>query len=75
MKEIVITKMPILLYNYFQWLLLGLYEMQNNKEIKLNFHINFWERIIFLFDNKYVIGIVNYICRKYFNLINSDHFY
>lgn len=54
MKKIIITSVPIQYHSYFQWLILGLYEMENNKEILIRFRLPFYQFIYFFIFNNYL---------------------
>lgn len=62
MIKVKIKSIPILHFSYYQWLLLGLYELDDQKKIK--FSLPFRYR---LFVNRYVIMIIS-IIRKYLHL-------
>lgn len=75
MIVVVIKKLPIASFSYFQWFLLGLYLLQQKKKIKLKFRIaplNYL--VLMLFNNKYLAGglrrLFN-VCFKYpnYNLV------
>ncbi len=54
MKKIVITSVPVQYHSYFQWLILGLYELQNNKEIAFQFRLPFYQYAYFFMLNDYL---------------------
>lgn len=73
MKEIVITKLPISSFSYFQWLLLGLYELDRKKEIKLKFRIPIVSRVVLLWcNNKFIAGVARRFVNQYMKDINYN---
>ena len=64
--EIVITHLPIASFSYYEWLLLGLYELERKGEIRLKFKINILSRIVLLWcDNKYISGGLRRLINDY----------
>ena len=53
MKKIVIASVPVQYHSYFQWLILGLYELQHNKEITFQFRLPFYQYVYFFMLNDY----------------------
>lgn len=67
--EIVITSIPVHYWSYYQWFILGLYELEKKGLIKLKFKTDFITKISTLTDNKYLLFLRRYIKRKpYCNL-------
>lgn len=65
MVVVVIEKLPIATFSYFQWFLLGLYELEQKHEIKLKFRISLASRFALLWcNNKYVGGALRTISNK-----------
>ena len=63
MPTIVITSMTR--YIYFQWLLCGLYELENKGIIRLRFKsLSLYERLSLFFNNKYVNAGFLYVVKK-----------
>jgi len=54
MKRVVIKSVPIQYHSYFQWLLLGLYEMESNNEVSLRFRLPFYQFVYFFMLNDYL---------------------
>lgn len=48
MTTVTITQLPVDTFTHFQWLLLGLYELERAGEIQLRFHINAIDRLSLL---------------------------
>lgn len=57
--KVIITQLPIDTFSYFQWFLLGLYELEIKGEIELKFKISLLDKIVLLwFNNKYLAGVI-----------------
>lgn len=66
MIKVVITHLPIASFSYYEWLLLGLYEMERKNIIKLKFKIGFISRFALLWcDNKYISGGLRRVINDY----------
>lgn len=73
MKEVFITKLPISSFSYYQWLLLGLYELEQRNEIKLHFRVPLFSRIVLLwFNNKYIAGVARQLVNRFDKNINYN---
>lgn len=73
MKEVFITKLPISSFSYYQWLLLGLYELEQKNEIKLHFRVPLISRIVLLwFNNKYIAGVARQLVNRFDKNINYN---
>ena len=79
MKKITVTirQLPVDSFSYFQWLLLGLKELENEGLLKLKYNISLLDRIALLwFNSKWVAGalrrIIAYVYKvPRFNLIGE----
>jgi YD repeat-containing protein len=66
MVNVVITKLPIASFSYYQWLVLGLYELERQKKIRLHFRINpITYSALFIIKNKYVSAGLRRLVNKY----------
>ena len=64
--KVVITQLPIESFSYFQWFLLGLYQLRDDGKIQLEFKISLIDRIVLLwFNNKYIAGGSRRILNKF----------
>lgn len=58
MINVIITKLPIVAFNTYQWLLLGLNELERQGIIKLSYDIPFLNKFILLWtSNKWISGV------------------
>jgi len=67
MVKVVITKIPIKHFFYYQWLILGLYELQSKKEIEFSIRQDVIFERLFLWNYKIYIGL-----RKYFKFFTRE---
>ncbi len=66
MIKVIITQLPTESFSYFQWFLLGLYELKKEHKISLSFRINIFDRIVLLFfNNKYVAGVARRLIHRF----------
>lgn len=73
MKKVVITYIPLRYYFYYQWLILGLYELEKEKQIILKFKLKSPVAIFLIHNYKAYLGL-----RKYLGLFkkkSSDNDY
>lgn len=54
MKKIVVKSIPVQYHSYYQWLILGLYELEKKQEIFLKFRLPFYQFIYFFVFNDYL---------------------
>lgn len=54
MKRVTIKSIPLQYHSYYQWLLLGLYELENNGEISLRFRLPFYQFVYLFIFNDYL---------------------
>lgn len=66
---ICITKLPR--YHYFQWFLLGFYELQKRKKIKLKFKIPFFIRITTIISNEFFCLFIRKLINTKFHYKDS----
>lgn len=52
-------------WSYFQWFLLGLYELQDKKEISLHFKLPIWSYLLSKSSNKFILRIADKCRRMY----------
>lgn len=81
MKErkitVTINQLPVDSFSYFQWLLLGLKELENEGLLKLKYHISLFDRIALLwFNSKWVAGalrrLIHYVNKvSRYNLVGE----
>lgn len=64
--KVTITQLPIDTFSYFQWFLLGLYELNEQKKIQLKFKISLIDHIILLwFNNKFLAGTLRHLKHRF----------
>lgn len=54
MKRVIITSVPVQYHSYYQWLILGLYELEKKQEISLRFRLPLYQFIYFFVFNDYL---------------------
>lgn len=64
--KVIIKQCPIDSFSYFQWFLVGLYQLEKEGKIRLKFKIPIWDRIVlFWFNNKYITGGLRRFVNKF----------
>lgn len=77
MTRVTINRLPVDTFSYFQWFLLGLYQLQQEGKIELKFKISILDRIALLwFNNKFVAGTIRRLMNQFikvprYNLIGT----
>ena len=66
MYKVVITKIPLRYYFYYQWLLLGFYKLEENNVVKFKIKLKSPFDIMLCFNYKIFLGL-----RKYFGLFKG----
>lgn len=68
-KKTIITITGGYRFHYFQWFILGFYELQKKGEVKLKIKLPFFQKMAFskiCSSNKYISGLARRIGRKYY---------
>lgn len=67
MYKVIITKIPLRYYFYYQWLILGFYKLQQNNELKLKIKLRTPFHSLLCYNYKIFLGL-----RKYFGLFRGN---
>lgn len=63
---VIIRRCPVDTFSYFQWLLTGLYQLEQEGKIKLRFKISLLDKMsLFWFNNKYISGGIRRILNRF----------
>jgi hypothetical protein len=64
MKKVVLTSIPIQYHSYYQWLILGLYEVEKQQKITLHFRLPIYQHIFYFLLN-------DNLRKKWFRFLNK----
>ena len=74
MKTVTIKSLPVKFHTYYQWLLLGLYELSENKSIDLRFKLPLYQSVYYyLINNKFFGHLCNLLAFR-FKLVEFENY-